>query len=365
LDGVVLGMRKLSIFLALILSFGIFFAACDKEKDSKNKKSDSSESKKADSKENTKKVVKIDYDKVKPNESGKVMVVMFHNFVDEFEAGDGDNGEYTTTFDAFEKLLPELYEKDYRLISLNDFLKNKIDVPAGKIPMIFTLDDATSGQFNLIKEGGKLKANPKTAVGIMEKFYKKHPDFGLKATFFINLGLDTFNGKGTLAQRLKYLDDKGFEIGNHTYTHINLMETQSAEEIIEEVGKNQKEMSELIPNYKFNTFSLPFGAPPGDLLSNVVEGEYKGVKYKNAAIVEVGANPTLAPVNPDFDPLYIDRVRSSGIEPVDADLAWWLENISREEQFISDGDPNKIAVPQEKKDSVDESKLQDKKLVVY
>ncbi|MEN8905012.1 MAG: polysaccharide deacetylase family protein [Clostridiales bacterium] len=362
-------MKRLSMFLVLTLIIGVFFTACsksDNEKESKESdKESSSETKKLDSKEETKKAVKINYEEVKPNESGKVMVVMFHNFVEEFEAQEYDSGEYTTTFDDFEKLLPNLYEKGYRLVSLNDFLKNDIDVPAGTIPMIFTFDDATSGQFNLIKSDGKLKANPKTAVGIMEKFNKEHSDFGMEATFFVNLGVDTFEGKGTLAERLKYLVDKGFEIGNHTYTHINLKDTQSSEEIIKEVGGNQKKMSELIPNYKFNTFSLPFGAPTVDLIDDVVKGEFEGEKYKHAALMEVGWDPNLAPVNPEFNPLSVHRVRASGIEPVQADLAWWMDNISREEQFVSDGDPDKISIPQDKKGNVDESKLQDKKLVVY
>ena len=36
--------------------------------------------------------------------------------------------------------------------------------------MIFILDDGTAGQFNLVNENGTLKANIKSAVGIMEKF---------------------------------------------------------------------------------------------------------------------------------------------------------------------------------------------------
>jgi hypothetical protein len=373
LDGVVIGMKKLSIFLVFILAFGVFFTACngkDSKKTSKESKkagsTKSSETKKVNEKKNeATKVVKIDYEKVKPNESGKVIVVMFHNFVESFQAKSGDAGEYTTTFTAFEKQLSDLYKKGYRLINLNDFLKNKIDVPAGCIPMVFTFDDGTKGQFNLIEKSGKLIVNPKSAVGIMEKFNKEHPDFGLKGTFYLNLGSDTFEGKGTLAERLKYLNDKGFELGNHTLTHINLKETKSATEIIKEVGGNQKKMSKLIPNYQFKTFSLPFGAPSESLKDDVVKGEYEGTKYENLALMEVGWDPSVAPVNSKFNPLSLHRVRASGIKPVQADLGWWLENISRDQQFVSDGDPDKISVPQDKKDNVDKTKLQGKKLVVY
>ena len=119
----------------------------------------------------------IDLNEVKPDESGKVMVVMFHNFIEEYKKGDKS---FTTTFDAFEKLLDTLYASGYRLINLNDYMKGDIDTPAGCIPMVFTFDDGTAGQFNLIEENGALKANPRSAAGIIEKFNERHPDFGIR-----------------------------------------------------------------------------------------------------------------------------------------------------------------------------------------
>jgi len=62
------------------------------------------------------------------------------------------------------------------------------------------------------------------------------------------------------------------------------------------------------------------------------------VEYEHAAIMEVGWDPAHSPVSKDFNPSR-PQVRASGINPVDCDLAWWLKNLSREEQYISDGDP--------------------------
>ena len=57
-----------------------------------------------------------------------------------------------------------LYEHGYRSISLNDYINDNIKVPIGCTPVIFTFDDGTKGQFNLIKnEAGDLIANPKSA----------------------------------------------------------------------------------------------------------------------------------------------------------------------------------------------------------
>jgi len=304
----------------------------------------------------------IDLQEVKPDESGKIMIVMFHNFIEEYKSGDK---EYTTTFSEFEKLLYTLYEKRYRLINISDYLNNNISVPAGCIPMIFTFDDGTPGQFNLVKEDGKLVANRKSAVGIMEEFNKKHPDFGLKGTFYVNLGLNTFPGEGTLEERLQYLIDKGFEIGNHTLTHVNLSQVKTAEKIQAEIGGNQKKMYELIPGYKMISFSLPYGVPSADLVQYVHKGEFEGTSYENLMVLEVGANPTMSPISNKFSPLSTSRVRATGIVPVECDLQWWLERLSRSEQYVSDGNPDTVTVPEHRLDSIDKERLGNKKLIVY
>lgn len=230
---------------------------------------------------------------IKPNEAGKIMIVMFHNFVETFSETKYDNGEYTMTFDSFRELLHNLYERNYRPVSLKDYLENNISIPAGCIPIVFTFDDGTPGQFNLVEENGVLKANRNSAVGIMEEFSETHPDFELKGTFFVNLGISTFSGKGTLLERLEYLIEKGFEIGNHTLNHADLTAVKSAEKMLQEVGGNQKKMYELVPGYKMFAFSLPYGNPAKSLFEYVISGEYDGVKYENLAVFEVGAEPAL------------------------------------------------------------------------
>ena len=312
------------------------------------------------------KVGNIDLLRVKPNEVGKIMIVMFHNFVDTFMPTKLDSGEYTTTFDSFRNLLQTLYDRGYRLISLSEYLNNDISVPAGCIPMVFTFDDGTRGQFNLVEENGRLVASRQSAVGIMEEFNRIHPDFGLKGTFYVNLGSGAFEGKGTLSQRLQYLIDRGFEIGNHTMNHINLAKAGSAAVIQKEIGGNQKKMSELVPGYIMKTLALPLGNSPVDgLRSYVVKGEYEGIRYENQAIMNVGWDPALSPVSRKFNPLSTHRVRASGIKPVDTDLGWWLKKLSRDEQYISDGNPLTVTVPEARVTDVDMSKLNGKKLITY
>lgn len=305
----------------------------------------------------------IDLEKVKPNESGKIMIVMFHNFVETYKSG--NDKAYTTTFSEFRKLLDTLYTKDYRLIGLNDFLNNSINVPAGKIPMVFTFDDGTAGQFNLIENDGKLEANPESAVGILEEFNRSHPDFGMAGTFYINLGCSVFQGKGTVKERLEYLTGKGFEVGNHTYDHVNLKKVKTAEEIQMEIGGNQKKLLEILPGYTFTSLSLPYGSPAKELKGYVEKGVYEGLEYSNKGIMEVGWDPSVPPASRKFNPLSIHRVRASGITPVEADLAWWLKQLSRQEQYVSDGNDNTVTVPKGKEALLDPSKLGSRQLITY
>lgn len=308
---------------------------------------------------------KEELEKVQANEAGKVMVVMFHNFVESFTPTKSDKGTYTTTFDEFRTLLQTLYDKGYRLISFTDFINNRIDVPAGCIPMVFTFDDGTAGQFHLMEQDGKLVADPQSAVGIMEEFQEKHSDFGVKGTFYINLGNKTFPGAGTVEERLKYLKDKGFEIGNHTYTHVHLPDIKSPDKLQEEIGKNQKELLQLLPDYQMKTFSLPYGQASKDLKHLVEKGEFDGTAYQHIGIVEVGWDPSVPPTSKKFNPLAIHRVRSTGMTKVEADLDWWLNNISRKQQYISDGNPDTVSVPESKKEDIDETKLNGAQLITY
>jgi peptidoglycan/xylan/chitin deacetylase (PgdA/CDA1 family) len=299
-----------------------------------------------------------------PNETGKIMVVVFHKFVETFIPEAKNDGSFTTTLESFRRLLENLYNKGYRLINLNDYINNNISVPRGFIPIAFTFDDGTECEFNLIEDSGKLRVNKKTAVGVMEEFYETHPDFGLKGTFYVNLGLDTFKGKGTLSESLRYLISKGFEIGNHTLTHINLQKTENEEIIKKEIGSNQKRMYELVPGYTMTTFALPYGLSPKRFSLSLIKGEYEGVQYENKGIMKVAWDPMVSPTDKSYDPLNFKRVLSAAMTPSEGDLDWWLKTLTVEEQYISDGNPDAVTVPLDSLPKVDLSKLKGKRLII-
>lgn len=251
------------------------------------------------------------------NETGRIIIVMFHKFAST------EPDEWTRSYDNFYKDLKYLYDHGYRTVSLTDYINNTMSVPVGCTPIIFTFDDGSKGQFNLVKnEKGELVANPDSAVGIMEKFYKEYPEFGLNGTFFINSTF--FAGEGTNEERLNYLVSRGFEIGNHTSSHVNLGKA-SKDEIQKEIGSLANTVKNLTNGYEINALALPNGVSSKEYRSYIAKGSYEGQSYENKVVLLVGAEPVYAPNSGKNNLLTLPRVRATGGEKeVTFDLYYWL-----------------------------------------
>lgn len=257
------------------------------------------------------------------NESGKIIIVMYHKFAHQ------ENDEWTRSYDNFYNDLKYLYEKGYRSVSLSDYLNNTMNVPIGCTPIIFTFDDGTKGQFNLVKDAnGELVANPDSAVGVMERFNLEYPDFELNGTFFIN-STGFFHGEGTESERLNYLIEKGFEIGNHTATHVDFSKA-SISTIQREVGTVANLVNELTGGYNVSALALPFGISSKEYKSYIASGEYEGKTYNNEVILLVGAAPVYSANNEKTNVLSLPRVRArGGNKAVECDLYYWLDYMEK------------------------------------
>jgi hypothetical protein len=82
--------------------------------------------------------------KYKANELGSVMILMYH------QIGDTE-AEWMRKPQNFRRDLLNLYENDYRLISLLDYINGNIDIDAGKSPVVITFDDATQVSSIILK----------------------------------------------------------------------------------------------------------------------------------------------------------------------------------------------------------------------
>src|SRR5699024_6454243 len=127
------------------------------------------------------------------------------------------------------------YDNNFYITPLRDVVNNTIDIPAGKHPVVLSFDDGTSDQFRfelddngdlVTDDNGDPVLDPDTAVGILEAFYQEHPDFG-RGGHFAPLIFNGFANPDTaqepyFEQKLHWLTDRGYEVGNHTRGHDDL-----------------------------------------------------------------------------------------------------------------------------------------------
>ncbi|KPU42215.1 polysaccharide deacetylase [Oxobacter pfennigii] len=302
----------------------------------------------------------IDYNKIEANEAGKIMILMYHG------VGDTES-EWVRTRENFRKDLDILYQKGYRTISLNDYINNNINTPAGYTPVVITFDDGLKNQFNYIENNGKYEIDGKCAVSIMMDFAKDKPEFGNKATFYVYYPVP-FRQRELIKDKYEYLVKNGFDIGNHSYTH-EMLGKMDAEGIQKQIALNIKATAEYLPGYNVNSLALPYGSRPKDetLRGLIAAGEYEGTKYKNDAVLLVGSNPAPAPNNSDFTPQALPRVRASEMNTSGTGMYDWLKHFDThpEERYISDGNPKTIALPKDNKEKVNLDSVKDKELILY
>lgn len=277
-----------------------------------------------------------------PNELGKVMVLMFHGI-------DYTGSEYSTTPEEFRADLEWLYRHDFYVIPIHDYISNQIKAPAGKRPVVLTFDDGMSSQFNyLINADGTKTIDPKCAVGIMEAFYSAHPDFGRGGLFAI-LPLAPFawpnrpDQEPYAAEKIQFLIDHQYEIADHTVHHLDLSRVDGTK-VKEELATAFDMLRKFSPQAQLEVVVLPFGMyPKGAANQALLSGfDYGGKQYAFKAALMVGAEPAPAPVNADFDPIWIPRIR--GTTEI---LKQWFAYVDANPgiMYVSDGNPETLTIP--------------------
>lgn len=298
---------------------------------------------------------------LEPNEVGQIMILMYHNIGEEEE-------EWTRTPENFRKDLLNLYEKGYRAVSLEDYVNNNMDVEAGKTPIVITFDDGNENNFSIIEdENGEEIIDPDSAVGILENFKNEYPDFNTTASFFL-FGSNPFRQPEHLEYKLNYLINNGYSIGNHTIDHRSMKGIENEETIQEVLGKQVKLINDILPDYNVNTYALCYGQRPEEDLEVYLEkGTYEEINYENIAILNVGWNPALSPVDIEFNPSSLPRIRASEMKVDNVGMYNWIEYFDKNpsKRYISDGVKEVITIPSDKEELIDKEKLKDKELYIY
>ncbi len=236
--------------------------------------------------------------------------VFFHSLIaDTSKAFDGDfeadgYNQVMTTVDEFNKIMQQMYDRGFVLVSMHDiaekqadgsFKKGQIMLPPGKRPFVLSVDDVCYYEYMegdgfatriIIDENGKPTCEMKQddgsiAVGdfdvapLLERFIEAHPDFSYKGA----RGILAFTGyNGVLGYRTcpsysdsptyaedceavrrvaKALRDGGWELASHSWGHRDLGKI-SLENLKTDTMRWENEVEALIG--ETDILIYPFGA---------------------------------------------------------------------------------------------------------
>lgn len=309
----------------------------------------------------------LDLTKVQPNEAGQVPILEYHNLIASEKFG---GYEYPAA--EFRKDMKWLYAHDYRPITLADYARGKIDCPAGMSPVIITFDDALVGQFSETAPG---EVSPTCAVGILEDMHAKHPDWPLRATFFVLTDEDpkmpkpftvphdsSLPDQNAFAQeKMTHLVQDGFEIGNHTLHHHMGMQRMSDAKVEREFAGGFAGIHHYLPGYNIQTLALPYGVFPHNKRL-VISGQSGGVRYHHVCAMDAGWYPAPSPLSKAFKPYAIPRIIPADEHTRPGSLntiRYWLADLEmhKSDKFVSDGDPSTYTVAASKIAQLDRARL--------
>ncbi len=281
--------------------------------------------------------------------------IFFHSLIaDTSKAFDGDTREagynqVMTTIDEFNKIMQQMYDRGYVLVSLHDvsvktkapdgtekFVAGEIMLPPGKKPFVLSVDDVCYYEYMegdgfatriVIDKNGKPTCEMKLddgsvvtgdfdVVPLLERFIEKHPDFSYRGA----RGILAFTGySGILGYRTcpSYSDNPtyekdiadakavsvalksgGWELASHSWGHRN-MKTMNIDNFKTDTDRWEKEVESIIGPTDIIIF--PFGADIGSWVPYSASNErfnyLKGVGFdyfcnvdSSKAWLQIGTN---------------------------------------------------------------------------
>ena len=210
----------------------------------------------------------------------QVPILVYHRFYQDYQ-------KYSTNtkirLSDFKNSIQALYDAGYTLVSLESWLKGDMHMPAGRRPLIITIDDLFFADQISLNEDGTPTQN--SGIGILWQFYQDHPDFGFNLSLFYNLG-DKYYGnvkvgdwwqKGpgwedSLANVIAWCIEHGALPYNHFFTHPKLSLLTNAKDFTYQAEENEKALREFLArigkenlaNELDNIISIPYGDWPTD-----------------------------------------------------------------------------------------------------
>jgi hypothetical protein len=264
----------------------------------------------------------------------QVPILLYHRFITD---GVEKDAITFTHLSAFRNDLQTLYDSGYSLVSLKSWLDGTYVTPAGRKPLIITLDDFWFADQIYLEADGT--PSEYSGIGVLWKFAQEHPDFGFSAAGFSNMG-DKYYGDARLGERFVYGGDldamwlklgqtiawsieNGVEPYNHLFQHPLLSITEDAhiQWQIEENDRvtryylKQAGREDLIPQLG-NVIALPYGEWPTtqrgiNILKNYKNQEGAPVEAIFEAYLFADKILTPSVYSADFDRYNLPRLTAS------------------------------------------------------
>jgi peptidoglycan/xylan/chitin deacetylase (PgdA/CDA1 family) len=226
-----------------------------------------------------------------------VPVLMYHML---------DNSYYWINTASFKWQLEELAKSGFSTIRADAFMRGDFSaIPEGRKPVLLTFDDGRNSQFRMLENG---QADPESGVGILELMAEKYPAFGKFAVFYIYLSIVPFgvlDPPDRWKEKINYLQNNGFEIGNHTYDH-QILTKFPPDKLRRNLDQfyNEMDLVEGCNIAEIMTLCYPGGEVPRE--RQVIENyEYKGLPLLGCFTAWGGKS--LIPIHPEADQFNLPR----------------------------------------------------------
>lgn len=240
---------------------------------------------------------------------GGIPVLMYHKFASR-------ETRYDRAFGQFRHDLQRLYDMGFRPITMSEYLSDHIDVPPGASPVVITFDDSNPTQFKLRPDG---TPDPDCAYGIWQEFARLHPDFPVKATWYV-LPTVMWGQRSLRGKKVEMLRDDGSELACHTWDHP-VLRRLSDRQVKTEIAKSL----DFLRGYGFDhpSFAYPYGIYPRHM--GILDGFRQNDRdYTLTGAVTCDTDIAPAPTSDDFRPFKIPRIEAVGHQ-----LDAWLDRIEK------------------------------------
>jgi hypothetical protein len=199
--------------------------------------------------------------------------------------------DYFVTVGEFQRIIDQLYQRNYVLVDLHQAVSGNLKVPVGKKPVVLSVDDLNYYQYLqdaglparlVIGDDGKLvsafadgrKDRSADVISVLDDFVAAHPDFSLDGTkAMLNLtGYEGVFGYATqwedgkppapaevarAIQVANLLKATGWTFASHSYGHITIPE-RSVKRIQEDAARWNDEVAPIVG--PTDVFVYPYGA---------------------------------------------------------------------------------------------------------